>query len=402
MIVPDNVEIRDTEARIEALPIFLQTGLQVRDVMSKVQCVVPTDCPVLAVAQIMTTHQTPFVAVEDGDAIVAVITEREIARGAAKYDSQLRDLTAEAIMTPVPDGISPDCPLTEAAQVMHAHRLRWFPVVANQDVISILTQADLTRAATLLPELGTVGNIMSTDVITIDAERLLLEAAQTMACRDISCLVATHHGKLAGVLTEADLLDQVVASRASWSTVTVADVMTFPVVSIQPDCSLSEARAVMDRTHVHRLIIADQNRPCGLITQTDITRALNARLQEQERRRWKRLARSKDAIFAVDLDGNTVYVNAAFSKLLECPSPSSFVGHPFLPLSCWSNPADRKLFMADFAATDLQVQDALLRTRSCRSLPVAVFSTIAKSFRGDVIGKQGVLRPVSRQLEIGM
>ncbi|MEN6426507.1 MAG: CBS domain-containing protein, partial [Phycisphaerales bacterium] len=302
MIALDRVQTSDTEIYVDELPAFFQTGLQVRDVMSKAQFVVSAECPVLTVAQIMTTHQAPFVAVEEGGRMVAVVTEREIAQGAARHGSRLRDMKAGEIMMPFPAGISPDCPLTEAAQVMHTHRLRWFPVVANQDVISILTQADLTRAATLLPELGTVASVMSEDIITIDAERLLLEAAQTMTDRDISCLVATHLGKLAGVLTEADILDQVVASELPWSAITVADVMTFPVVSVESGCSLSEARAVMDRTHVHRLIVVDRDRPRGLITQTDITRALNNRLQEQEHQRWRRLANSHNAIFAVDLD----------------------------------------------------------------------------------------------------
>jgi len=395
MIVRDSLQTVDTDAHIDELPIFLQTGLQVRDVMSKTQFVVSTGTSVLAAAQIMKMHHAPFVAVEESGEMVAVITEREIARGAARFGSRLRDVSVAEIMTPFPGGISPECPLTEAAQIMHMHRLRWFPVVADRDFISILTQADLTRAATLLPELGNVADIMSTDIITIDAECLLIEATLLMTEKDISCLVVMHRGKLAGVLTEADLLYQVVASELSWSALTVADVMTFPVASIGSDCSLSEARAVMDRTHVHRLVIVDQGHPCGLITQTDITKALNKRLREQERRRWRRLANSRDAIYAVNLDSSTIYVNAAFARLLEYPNRRTFIGQQFLPLCCWSNPGDREPFMSSFMGKDLQVQDARLRTGSGRDIRVAVFSTIAKSFRGDVIARQGVVWPVS-------
>lgn len=395
MILLDGVQTLDADRYVDELPTFLQTGLQVRDVMSKTQFVVSADKPVLTVAQIMKTHQATVIAIEEAGTVVGVVTEREIARGAARHGSQLRDLKAREIMTPLPPGVGPECPLTEAAQAMHAHRLRWFPVVANHDVVSILTQADLTRAATLLPELGTVADIMSEDIITIDAARSLLEAAQIMIDRDISCVIATHLGKLAGVLTEVDILDQVVTNGTSWSAVSVADVMTFPVVSIESECSLSEARATMDRTHVHRLIVVDEGRPCGLITQTDITRAINRRLREQECQLWRRLAESQDAIFAVDLDENTVYVNAAFTRLLEYADGGAFVGHPFLPPCCWPNPTDRETFMAVFTGNGLQVQETRLRTGSGRDIRVAVFSTIVKSFRGDVIGRQGVVWPVT-------
>jgi hypothetical protein len=43
----------DTSVRIDALPAFFQTGLQVRDAMTKNQFVVTPETPVLTVAQVM-------------------------------------------------------------------------------------------------------------------------------------------------------------------------------------------------------------------------------------------------------------------------------------------------------------------------------------------------------------
>jgi len=394
MIETDCPQSSGANVCVDALPAFFQTGLQVRDVMSKTQFVVSGDTPILAVAQIIMTHHMSTVAVEESGRIVAVITEREIARGAARHGSALRDMRASDIMASLPTGIRPECPLSQAAQIMRAHRLRWFPVIAGQDVISILTQADMTRGATLLPELGDAGSIMSTEIITIDAASPLLDAARIMTERDISCLIATHQGKVGGILTEADILRQLTENGSSWSTIIVADVMTFPVISIEPGYSLSEARAVMDRTRIHRLVVMDEGRPCGLITQTDITRALDRKLRGQEQQRWRRLADSDDAIFAVDLGKNTIFVNAAFARLFESPDLEVFLARPFLPLCCWENRADREPFMTAFESRDLQVQDARLKTSSGRTLPVVLFSTIAKNFRGEVIGRQGVIRLV--------
>ncbi|MGE5297174.1 MAG: CBS domain-containing protein [Solirubrobacterales bacterium] len=379
---------------VDTLPAFFQTGLQVRDVMSKTQLVVSCETPVLTVTQLMLEHRVSLVAVEEAGKMVAVITERELARGAASHGSKLRRMTAADIMTSLPAGILPECPLSQAAQIMRAHRLRWFPVAVNEDVISVLTQADMTRAATLLPELGDVGSIMSTEIITIEAAQPLLDAAKVMSTWDISCVIATHQGKVGGILTEADILRQLAANDCSWSTITVADVMTFPVVSIEPACSLSEARALMDRTHVHRLVVLDRGSACGLITQTDITRALDEKLRDQERQRQIRLADSNDAIFAVELGGTTMYVNSAFTKLFGSFGPETFVGRPFLPVCCWATPADREPFMTAFEGKDLQVQSVHLRTDSARSLPAIIFSTIAKNFRGEVIGRQGIVWPI--------
>ncbi len=393
MIEMDCGPICDTGVYVDALPAFFQTGLQVQDIMTKSQFVVTPETPVLAVAQLMTTHHVSLIAVEDTGRIIAVITEREMARGAAKHGSSLRGMTARDIMASLPAGVRPECPLSQAAQIMRAERLRWFPVTTGDDVVSLLTQADMTRAATLMPELGNVAGVMSTEIITINATEPLQEAARVMSTWDISCLIATHQGKVAGILTEADLLRQLTVNDSPWSAVTVADVMTFPVVSIEPTYSLSEARAVMDRTRIHRLVVVDQGRPCGLITQTDITRALDRKLQEQEQQRQRRLADSNDAIFTVDLYGNVAYVNLAFARLFESCDREAFVGRPFLPESCWDCPSDREAFMAAFESRDLQVQKASLKTGSVRNISVTVFSTIAKNFRGEVIGRQGILQP---------
>lgn len=393
MIETDCGPTFDASVHIDALPAFFQTGLQVRDVMTKSQFVVAPATPVLTVAQVMIAQHVSLVAVEDAGRIAAVITEREMARGVARHGSALRDMNARDIMTSLPAGVSPECPLSQAAQIMRAERLRWFPVTTSDDVVSLLTQADMTRAATLLPELGDVGSIMSTEIITIDATHPLQQAARVMSTWDVSCLIATHQGKVAGILTEVDLLRQLTTNDSPWSAVTVADVMTFPVISIEPSYSLSEARAVMDRTHVHRLVVVDRGRPCGLITQTDITRALDRKLQEQEQQRQRRLSDSDDAVFAVDLYGNVVYVNSAFATLFEHSQPEVFIDRPFLPESCWNSPCDRDSFMVAFESRDLQVQEAFLKTSSLRPLSVMVFSTIAKSFRGEVIGRQGIIRP---------
>lgn len=392
MIECDCGPAADTSICVDTLPAFFQTGLQVRDVMTKNQFVVSPETPVLTVAQLMTTDHAPLVAVEDVGKIVAVITEREMARGAARHGSALRSMKASDIMASLPAGVRPECPLSQAAQIMRAERLRWFPVTVGDDVVSLLTQADMTRAATLLPELGDVGSVMSTEIITIDATQPLQEAAKVMSTWDISCLIATHQGKVAGILTEADILRQLAGNDTPWSALTVADVMTFPVVSIEAAYSLSEARAVMDRTRIHRLVVVDQGRPCGLITQTDITRALDRKLQEQEQQRHCRLADSNDAIFIADLCGSTIYVNPAFARLFEHLHPDVFVGRPFLPRSCWDCPSDRESFMAAFESRDLQVQEAHLKTRFADNTPVMVFSTIAKNFRGEVIGRQGIIR----------
>ncbi|MDW8058621.1 MAG: putative nucleotidyltransferase substrate binding domain-containing protein [Thermomicrobium sp.] len=105
------------------------------------------------------------------------------------------------------------CPLgttvRRAAQVMSAERVNSIVVVdANGRGVGIVTDWDLRErviAAGRSPEVP-VEEIMSAPLVTIDADRLLLEAVRVMIARGINHLVVTEEGKPYGMLTAFDLL----------------------------------------------------------------------------------------------------------------------------------------------------------------------------------------------------
>jgi PAS domain-containing protein len=167
--------------------------------------------------------------------------------------------------------------------------------------------------------------------------------------------------------------------------------MTFPIITVSADCSLSEARAIMARHHIRRLVILEGGRPHGIITQTDIVSSLHRKLEEDARRRWHRLDRSPNPVFAVDLDGNITYANHAYLSLLGVERFEHIAGHALLPPEMWTNPADRTPVLATLESQDIQAQEARLKTRCGEIVRVVLFSSLNKNFRGEVIGKQGIL-----------
>jgi PAS domain-containing protein len=208
-----------------------------------------------------------------------------------------------------------------------------------------------------------------------------------------------HQDKAVGILTEKDLLRQAARVDAAAENRTVADVMTFPIITVSADCSLSEARAIMAKHHIRRLVILEGHRPQGIITQTDIVSALHRKLEEDARRRWHRLDSSQNPIFAVDLDGNITYANHAYLRLLEIERLQDIVGQALLPPGIWADPADRTPVLATLESYDIQAQEAKLKTLSGKIVRVVIFSSLHKNFRGEVIGKQGILWNMSARAE---
>ena len=121
-------------------------------------------------------------------------------------------------MTPNPITVTPDLSIAEAMEWMKRENVRRFPVLNKAGkLIGIVTDDDLLHATpssatslsmwevTYLLSKVTVKEVMTKDVITIDDDCPLEEAARIMADKKIGGLPVMHEGQLVGIITESDL-----------------------------------------------------------------------------------------------------------------------------------------------------------------------------------------------------
>ena len=128
-----------------------------------------------------------------------------------------------------------------------------------------------------MPELNalflTVGNFCRREVITCAPSERLIAAAATMQRRNISSLVVCEAGNPVGILTDRDLRNKVVAQGLDPGTLTVAEVMNRPVLTIAEDDFLFEALHRISRHRIHRLVVTNPaGELVGIITDSDILR----------------------------------------------------------------------------------------------------------------------------------
>ena len=117
-----------------------------------------------------------------------------------------------------------------------------------------------------------VEDVMVKEVIEIDANVTIIEAAGVMNKFEIGCLIAIRKGKVSGILTERDLLKRVVAEGKDASKVRVRDIMTSPLVIAEPKMDLSEAVKLMFQMKIKKLPVVEGKRLVGLLSLTDIAR----------------------------------------------------------------------------------------------------------------------------------
>jgi PAS domain S-box-containing protein len=121
-----------------------------------------------------------------------------------------------------------------------------------------------------------VGEVMSREVAVIAPAAGVVTAAEMMAAKNVSCLVVEDDAQVAGVLTETDFLKRLVATQRDYRDVRVAEIMSHPVESVSPDVSVFDASQFVTRNRIKRLPIVEDGRLVGIVTQTDLVRALTS------------------------------------------------------------------------------------------------------------------------------
>ncbi len=114
---------------------------------------------------------------------------------------------------------------------------------------------------------------MVKDIVTLDKDVSVHDAARMMNEHRIGCLVALDNGWIVGILTERDLLQRVLEAGRNPKETKVSEIMTRNVIVGDPDMQLVEATRLMFENKVKKLPIVEDNRLVGLITLTDIARA---------------------------------------------------------------------------------------------------------------------------------
>jgi CBS domain-containing protein len=126
-----------------------------------------------------------------------------------------------------------------------------------------------------------VSELMSSPVRTIAAHATVADAVQTLADAHVSGLpVVGRDGRVLGVITSTDILqaeaeaDDRRARTQLFDHTAVDELMSTPPLVVAPDVEVREAARMMIDRGVHRLFVVSNEELVGVLSQTDLTRAI--------------------------------------------------------------------------------------------------------------------------------
>jgi len=114
---------------------------------------------------------------------------------------------------------------------------------------------------------------MTSNPCSIDAEKSVAYAAKMMKEEDVGLAPIVEGGKLIGMLTDRDIAIRVVAEGKDPEQLTVREVASTQVVTIDPQQDLEEALRIMAKHQVRRLpVVEEDGRLVGVVAQADVAR----------------------------------------------------------------------------------------------------------------------------------
>ena len=123
--------------------------------------------------------------------------------------------------------------------------------------------------------IDTVGELISRNLIYINSDSNTIKAAILMRENNISCLVVKEKGEFVGIVTEKDIINKVVAEELYPGDIKIDDIMSKDLVSISTNDRIEDAAKLMRKKDVRRLIVLEDDRVIGVITETDIARIVS-------------------------------------------------------------------------------------------------------------------------------
>ncbi len=245
--------------------------------------------------------------VEDG---IVVLHDLNVVRHQVKNAFFPRQLRVCDVMTPQPEWVSPESPLSDAAGLLLSSVFTGLPVLdEKRRPIGVITQGDLITRGGLPLRLGLVSEsgqdrlesvlgqldsvkvseAMTSPAIIIAEDRPLAEAVDLMLARDVKRLpVVDGEGRLTGILSRLDIFRTVMREAPDWMAFTaqkievghlkrVGDILRRDAHAVTPETPVDEVIRIIDDNDIQRVAVVDhQGKLLGLISDRDLLRYFKA------------------------------------------------------------------------------------------------------------------------------
>jgi signal-transduction protein with cAMP-binding, CBS, and nucleotidyltransferase domain len=119
---------------------------------------------------------------------------------------------------------------------------------------------------------STVGIIMNSDAIILESDRFVDEAITLTKERNQRSVLASHKGEVVGLVSKTDILYKIIAEGRNPSKVRLREIMTSPVLAVDPHTTVREALSIMNKRNVRQLMVHAYSAVLGIVSREEVSR----------------------------------------------------------------------------------------------------------------------------------
>ena len=117
-------------------------------------------------------------------------------------------------------------------------------------------------------------------LFSVEPDTPVLEAIRAMATHQVGALLVMSEGALRGIVSERDYARKVILLGRASADTPVRDIMSSPVVTVQPDTTVQACMQLMTDRHVRHLPVTDGGKVVGMVSIGDLVKAVIAEQRE--------------------------------------------------------------------------------------------------------------------------
>src|ERR1044072_7956004 len=164
-----------------------------------------------------------------------------------------------------------------------------------------------------------VGVIMNSDAIVMESDRFVDEAITMMKERNQRSVLASHKGEVVGLVSKTDILYKIISEGRNPGKVRLREIMTSPVMAVDPHTTVKEALTIMNKRNVRQLMVHAYSAVLGIVSREDVSRMVEKIALSME-------GAALEGTPVCIIDQKTItYVKDTSKAKLTCP----YCGSPF-------------------------------------------------------------------------
>jgi CBS domain-containing protein len=118
-------------------------------------------------------------------------------------------------------------------------------------------------------------------VFSIAPTAAVLDAIRMMAEHHVGALLVMQGDALSGIVSERDYARKVILMGRSSADTPVRDIMSAPVITVQPETAVEQCMKIMTEHRVRHLPVIDGGRVVGMVSIGDLVKVVIAEQQQQ-------------------------------------------------------------------------------------------------------------------------